>query len=587
MDAKEEVKQRLSIEDVVSEYVALKRAGRNFKGLSPFTSEKTPSFIVSPEKQIWHDFSSAKGGDVFSFVMEMEGLDFKGALELLARKAGVELEQYQARGTNSKLKARLHEALDLAAKFYQTQFKSSKEALNYVIKTRKFNRQTALDFRIGYAPNTGDALSKFMQKKGFTRKELEQAGLISRNAYGSDMFRNRLMIPLMDAQGQVIGFTARLLEDNDKAPKYINTPQTMLYDKSRHVFGLHLAKEAMRKEKFTVVVEGNLDVLASHQAGVKNVVATAGTALTVQHLKTIGRFSDDVRLSFDADRAGLAATERSIPIASSVGVSLSIITLKGGKDPDELIRQDAQAWQKAINSKQYAIDWLIEKYAGQLDLSSGQGKRAFSDALLTTLKNLSDPVEQDHYLVEVAKMINVSPSALKEKLASKNETKRLKKRTSTDVESDKHQLEWAKAQDHFLAMVLMRPALRELLDIVDSDMVPQESAKTLLDHLHAHPDFDGDLSKAPLLQNITDYVKILSLQYEALFLGLDEVEGSYEAHRLRARLIELFVKTKKTQLAAALQSAGDEDAHKLLTRVKSLDNLLKLSQGKGTDAKEA
>lgn len=584
MDAKDEVKARLSIEDVVSEYVQLKRSGRNFKGLSPFSNEKTPSFMVSPEKQIWHDFSSNKGGDAFSFVMEMEGLDFRGALELLARKAGVELEQYKASPSNNKMKQRLTEANELAAKFYQVQFKASTLAQEYVIKKRGFNKQTLLDFRLGYSPSNGEALKKFLLSKKFTEGELQQAGLLARNSYKSDMFRGRLMVPLMDAQGTVIGFTARLLADEPGAPKYINTPQTFLYDKSRHVYGLHLAKEAMRKAKFTVLVEGNLDVIASHQVGVNNVVATAGTALTEQHLKTIGRFGDDIRLCFDADSAGLAATERAIPIASKVGVNLSIVTLPGAKDPDELIKQDASGWKKVITKHKYAMDWLVEHFASQLDMSSGQGKRAFSDRLLPTLKNIDDPVERDHYLTLVAKHMQVSPVALKEKLSSENKAPRLKKRNPKTEAENQQNLEWAKVQDHFLALVLMRPELRNLIDLVDDEMLLQDSAKQLLAYLEAHPDFDGKLSTAPLLKSITDYVKIVSLQYEALFVSLDEVEGRYEATRLRARLIELYVKSKKAQLAAALQSSDDVTSRKLLTRVKTLDNLLNVSQGRGNNA---
>src|SRR5690606_15345042 len=237
MDAVEEVKTRLSIEDVIGEYVTLKRAGRNFKGLSPFTSEKTPSFVVSPEKQIWHDFSSGRGGDIFTFVQEVEGLDFKAALELLARRAGVDLDQFQGKGRgNSKQKERLYELNELAAKFYQTHFSKSKLALEYVLKQREFSKETAITWRLGYAPNNGDALVTFAKSKGFTPRELSQAGLVNR--FGGDLFRSRLMVPLCDQSGRVVGFTARILGDDDsKAPKYLNTPATQLYDKSRHVFG--------------------------------------------------------------------------------------------------------------------------------------------------------------------------------------------------------------------------------------------------------------------------------------------------------------------------------------------------------------
>ena len=366
MDAVAEVKARLSIEDVIAEYVQLKRAGRNFKGLSPFGNEKTPSFVVSPEKQIWHDFSSGKGGDLFTFIQEVEGLDFKEALELLARKAGVDLEQFRGKSTgDNKQKERLYEVLDLAAKFYQTQLRGSKTALEYLLKKRLFSKETVLKFRLGYSPNTGDALINFLKTKKFTQEEAKAAGLITSRYNGwGDMFRGRIMVPLYDAQGRVVGFTARILEENPEAPKYINTPSTLLYDKGRQVYGLHLAKEAIRKQKFGVVVEGNLDVIASHQAGIENVVAAAGTALTEAHLKDLGRYSADIRFAFDSDKAGIAATERAIPLAQKVGVNVSIITIPEGKDPDELVRKDPKLWEAAINKHQYAVDWLIDRYKG-------------------------------------------------------------------------------------------------------------------------------------------------------------------------------------------------------------------------------
>ncbi|MBX4201930.1 DNA primase, partial [Candidatus Saccharibacteria bacterium] len=318
MDAVTEVKSRLNIEDVISEYVQLKRTGRNFKGISPWTNEKSASFIVSPEKQIWHDFSSGKGGDMFSFVMEMEGLDFRGALELLARKAGVDLDQFKSSkpGVSAELKNRALEVLELSTRFYQIQLKANKAAYEYLSKERGFSKETILEWRLGYAPNTGFALTNFLTKQGFTTDEMKRAGMIfQRSTHSSDMFRGRVMIPLSDSRGQIIGFTARLLANDEDAPKYINTPQTVTYDKSRNVFGLNLAKESIRKAGFVVVAEGNMDVIASWQAGVANVVASAGTAMTEQHLKELKRFTGDIRLSFDSDRAGMEAAERVIPLA--------------------------------------------------------------------------------------------------------------------------------------------------------------------------------------------------------------------------------------------------------------------------------
>lgn len=585
MDAVEEIKSRLSIEDVIAEYIQLKRAGRNWRGLSPFSNEKTPSFMVSPEKQIWHDFSSGKGGNMFSFIMEVEGVDFKGALELLARKAGIDLDQFRSsparRGGPDK--ERLHELLELAARFYQEHFKKNTVALEYVLKQRQFSKQTALEWQIGYSPNNGSALLDYAKKKGFSEAEMKQAGLSAVSYRGGiqDMFRGRLMIPLQDPQGRVIGFTARLLEDDPNAPKYINTPQTALYDKSRHIYGLHLAKESIRKSKFVVLVEGNLDVIASHQAGVRQVVATAGTALTEPHLKALSRFTGDIRLSFDADKAGLAATERAIPIASRVKVSLSIIDIPSGKDPDELIRQDPKLWQTAIDKNQYALDWLMARYAKLLDLKSAPGKREFSDIMLPVVRGLADEVERDHYLSAIAGMIDVSREALDQKFGKTpgpDVPQRRRRVKVTPQALDRAAVENKKLQDNFLCLMLLRPTLREFLDLVTADMFYTDEGRALLEFLKANPDFDGKQGAQPS-KDLADYAKILGLLYEELYQGLELNELHYEAARLQARLIEQFIKTQKAKLAQAMETADNAATQKLLEQAKKYDSLLKQVKG--------
>lgn len=584
MDAVDEVKSRVSIEDVISEYVQLKRAGRNWKGLSPFTNEKTPSFVVSPEKQIWKDFSSGKGGSMFDFVMEVEGLDFKGALELLARKAGIDLEDYRSAGrSKGPNKERLYELLELAAKFYQVQFSKSDRALQYVFKQRSFSKQTALEWRLGYAPNTGSALADFAKSKGFSESEIKQAGLSAQSYRGGlrDMFRGRLMIPLQDPQGRVIGFTARLLDDEPNAPKYINTPQTVLYDKSRHIYGLHLAKESIRKTKFVVLVEGNLDVIASHQAGVRQVVATAGTALTEPHLKALSRFTGDIRLSFDADSAGMAATERAIPIASRVKVSLSIISIPSGKDPDELIKQDPGLWRVAITNNQYALDWLMARYETALDITSAQGKREFSDVLLPVVRSLSDDVERDHYMNAIAGAIGVSKEALDQKLQktpSAEAPARQRRVKVAPIVPDKIAVENEQLQDKFLSLMLMRPTLREFLALMTTDMMYTDSGRQLLDFLKANPDFDGKDVRA--VQNLADYVKIESLLYEELYQNLELNQLHDEAALLQARLVTKFIKTRKEKLSELQRQTADEAELRALQEQDKQYNAL-LNQVKG------
>lgn len=585
MDAVDEVKSRLNIEDVIGEYVTLKRSGRSFKALSPFTNEKTPSFIVSPDKQIWKDFSSGKGGSVFDFVMEVEGLDFKGALELLANKAGVDLDQYKnssGRGQGIN-KNRLYEALEASARFYQVQLRNNKTALSYALHERKFTKETVLNWRLGYSPNTGTALVGYLKKQGFSEQEIKLAGLTSMSYRGGvqDMFRGRLMIPLQDISGKVIGFTARILEPDDNAPKYINTPQTVLYDKSRHVYGLHLAKESIRKNNFAVLVEGNLDVIASHQAKVHTAVATAGTALTETQLKTLGRLTNDIRLSFDTDRAGIAATERAIPIASKVKVSLSIISIPTGKDPDELIRQDPKLWNQAVGSNVYAIDWLIERYSGLLDLNSGKGKKDFSDVIVPVVAKLSDPVEQDYYLSRVADIIKVDKIALEKKMSGEesNDIKPRRRIKVPPAKIDKVKVEHIKAQDRFLSLLLTRKTLREFLDRkLTAQMLPTQQAQDLFKYLKENPDYD--FKDGSELQNLADYGKIEVLLYDELYQGLELNDLHEEIERLEAELVTRFVKIEKEKLKVNYSgNISDDRLRALQEKDKELNNLLKQVKG--------
>lgn len=422
-DAKEEIRARLAVEDVVGQYIELKRAGRNFKGRSPWGVDKTPSFMVSPEKGIWHDFSANKGGDIFTFIMEVEGISFREALEKLAAQAGVDLSKYGGSDKEvTKRKARARECLELACKFYQFCLTKNKSVCEYVFYKRNMNRNTVKEFRIGYAPDGGKVLREFLIKKGFSKKELEDAGLLNR--FGNDMFKSRMMVPFLDTTGSVIGFTARILDKGE--PKYLNTQDTILFNKSRFIFGLPQAKDAIRKNGYCVIVEGNMDVISSHQAGVKEAVATSGTAMTELHLKALSRLTSDIRLAFDGDEAGIKATERAIKMAGDLGINLTVISdYQGAKDPDELIQKDPKLWQKAVSKNVPAVDWLLGKYADKLDLNSAAGKREYSDLAVNLISYLEDAVERKHYEQKVAKELDVSVEDLRAKKINSS-SKRLK-----------------------------------------------------------------------------------------------------------------------------------------------------------------
>ncbi len=428
-DAKEEIRARLAVEDVIGQYIELKRAGRNFKGHSPWGTDRTPSFMVSPEKGIWHDFSSNKGGDIFSFVMEMEGCTFREALEKLAQQAGVELKKY---GNDDRKfaakKQKLFDILELSAKYYQFCLTKSKNVCQYVFYKRNLNKPTVQKFRIGYAPASGKALTEFLTKRGYSKQDMEEAGLLNR--FGYDLFRARMMVPLMDEGGRVIGFTGRKLDEKDeKSPKYLNTPETLLYNKGRHIFGFSQAKEMIRREDYVVVVEGNMDVISSHQAGVCQAVATAGTAMTEMHLKSFARMTKDIRLAYDGDEAGVRAAERAISMASKFGIYLSIIDdYHGCKDADELIRKDPTLWQAAVQKYRPAMEWLFEKYEAKYDVRTEKGFQEYCNEAKRLIGQIdeNETALRERYERMVAERLGISHEAFSAKKVVL-EKKKLKK----------------------------------------------------------------------------------------------------------------------------------------------------------------
>ncbi len=558
-DAKEEVRARLNIEDVIGEYVQLKRAGRNFKGLSPFTGEKTPSFTVSPDKQIWHDFSSGKGGDVFSFVMLVEGMDFRQALEHLARRAGVDLSMYESSrsGELAQKKQRLLEANRLAVQYYQQSMLKNPAALEYIFRHRGLSKEIVTAFQIGYAPSSGDALVQFLTKKGFTLAELHDAGLLNR--FGSDLFRGRMMVPLMDASGQVIGFTARIIEDDPKAPKYLNTPQTLLYDKSRHVFGLSQAKEAIRQADYSVIVEGNLDVVSSHQVAVKHVVATAGTAMTEYHLKALSRLSQQVRLAFDGDKAGIAATERAIALAQQVAIELSVISMPASaKDPDELIKQDPKLWQSAIEQAVPAVDWLLSQYEQREDLTTAAGKRTYTSSALRLIKALSDKVEQDHYLQLMARTSGASLEALRGKLAdvSGDQTDQKRRKVVAPINEAQNEEVTPPYQDDVLAALIYEPTARPQLAALDLQLFVGEARRALASFLAESSEAIEETPET--LKKYDTYVKIVLLRGETRYATWTPNERSLEAARLLRQMTTEHMKQKRQLLTSELRAAEDE-----------------------------
>jgi len=575
-DAREEIKSRISIEDLAGEYLELKRTGRNFKALSPWTNERTPSFIVSPDKQIWHDFSSGKGGDIFGFIMEVEGMNFREALEFLARKAGVEIETFNSKRSKeiAEKKERLRKILQISSNFYQHMLIRDKKALNYVFKKRKLSKEIVQDFKVGYAPNGQKILTNFLLKKGFSLNDIRDAGLLNR--FGGDIFRNRMVITLKDASGEPIGFTGRIIDDEPNAPKYLNTPQTLLYDKSSNIFGLSQAKNEIRKTGFAVVVEGNMDVISSHQVGVENVVATAGTAMTVNHLKALSRFSNDIRLCFDSDQAGINATERAISLGQQAGVELSIITLDQSagqaKDPDELIQKDIELWRKSISNPQPAMEWVFDQYQKRLDISTAKGKKDFSTIALKLVENLNDPVEKDFYINEISKRISVSKATLLNKIGEEKKPEKTKKRVKIE-KIDKKFVDDFLYEDDLLALAIKEPRLAKMLSDLKENSLHGEQRNKILEILKSE-----DME---LLKSFDEYVKILLLKADER-LGNIKESATDEMKRLIQKVKTENLRTQKENLQAELENAeiqGDENLKtKILSKIIELNK--ELNSGK-------
>lgn len=539
-DAKEEIKSRLAVEDVIGQYVELKRAGRTLKGHSPWGVDKTPSFMVSPEKGIWHDFSANKGGDIFSFVMEVEGISFKEAMEKLAAQAGVDLTKYRGGDPEvAKRKVRAKEALALATKYYQACLVRSQSARDYVFYKRHMNRGTIEEFKIGYAPASGKALLEVLKKRGFSERELDVAGLL--NQYKSDLFRDRMMVPFIDTTGNVIGFTARILGKGE--PKYLNTPETILFNKSRFIFGLYNAKEAIRRNGFVVIVEGNMDVISSHQAGVKEAVATSGTAMTEQHLKALSNLTSDIRLAYDGDAAGIKATERAIMLAGDLGIDLTVISnYHGAKDPDELIQKDPKLWEQAVNDRIPAVDWLLTKYEESLNLRLAPDKKKYSDIALKLLSYIKDEIERASYEEKVATILGVDVAILREKgdrlnqkLAESSHRKYLKK-PKTIVTPDHIK----KMEDSLLALKLFG-------GIVKTD-IPLEP-----------PEDDARIDELELVFN-RDHEGIKNPNYEK------------EAAELFARYNDALDKQRIADLSARLAAIdeSDDEYDKIIREINDL-----------------
>lgn len=414
-DTVQQIKDRLSVVDVVGSYVKLERAGTSLRARCPFHAEKTPSFHVSAERGTYHCFGCGVGGDIFTFVEAIEGLDFKGALKVLAERAGVPLVYEKPEQKDQR--DRLLELLEVATLFYQSRLDD--KATEY-LKKRGMEEGTIQSFRVGLSGDGWSEASDYFKSKKFTDHEIIEAGLAKKGERGGliDKFRNRIMFPISDSAGRVIGYSGRIFGEkaSPEAPKYLNSPETPLFHKSRILYGFDKAKMAMRKHNFAILVEGQMDLLASHQAGWTNAVAVSGTAFTPEHASLVKRMTENLVLALDADEAGIKAAGRAARAALQGGLNVKVARLPSGKDPADLILEDAEAWRAAIRESKDIITFLLdvlEDHAKNADIF----RRSVEQVVLPFLSDVQSPIAREQYIREIAKRLQVSESAVAEAFA--------------------------------------------------------------------------------------------------------------------------------------------------------------------------
>ncbi len=461
MGAIDEVKQRIDIVEVIGQDITLTKAGRTFKGLCPFHAEKHPSFYVYPEQQSWHCFGCNNGGDAFSFIMKKQNIDFGEALRQLAQKAGVVIPTRFEPGVESEEKQKLYQINQAAAQYFHNLFLNSpagKKAQGYTTG-RGFTEQTIKDFQLGYSPDGWEGLKKYLLEREYTEKDMLDAGLIIEAEGGKthDRFRNKLMFPIMDMRGRVTGFGGRALDDS--MPKYTNSPQTPLFDKSGTLYGINLARDAVREQDTAVIVEGYMDVITAHQNGFKNAVASMGTAVTEKQVNILKRLTRNMALALDADAAGEEAMLRTVGYENTLDAEIKVIILPEGKDPDDVIKEDAKIWQELVAESVPIVDYTFDRATAGLDLTTAKGKASARDRLLPIIGEIKDNVRKAHYMQKLAGLLNVSERDLEADLA-RLKPKQISHRAKAPEPKPTRSSFSSPREEYCLALLLQHPELK-------------------------------------------------------------------------------------------------------------------------------
>lgn len=582
MDEVSQIREKIDLVSFISEYLPLKKMGRNFKVLCPFHNEKTPSFVVSPERQIWHCFSCGKGGDAFTFLMEYENIDFGEALRTLAKKTGIELRESEFRKGQSSEKEKLYEINKLSLKFYNYILKNHKagtSALEYLLEKRKLNKGVIDTFELGFAPNTQSALSDYLiTKKKYTDKDLITAGIsIQRNGKLMDFFKNRIIFPLLDHRGNVTGFSARALNDIDM-PKYINTKETLVYHKGSMFFGFNLSKEEIKQKENAIVVEGEFDVISLFTAGIKNTVAIKGTALTEDQVNLLSRFTPKVTLCLDQDEAGFEATKRSLPLIEKKGLTTNIIILKDAKDPDEAVKKDPIAFKVALKESLNIYDYLISFYTTENINKGIEGKKQITQNLLPLLSQISNEIIKEHYIKKLSKNIDTSTESIEReinKLQKQQEDKIIvpqqNKRSRREV-----------LEEYLTALIIQNPKQKEILEDNKDTLLKYKFEipsmgkiiEALSQYFAKNQNFDNRLFTNYLDSSLLKSFDVCFLYPLPKFETVEKWEE--EIKKVALELVNLYVKQRVKEISDEIKKVEDKESEKAQKLQEEFSKLLLL-----------
>ncbi|MDP2632293.1 MAG: DNA primase [Candidatus Curtissbacteria bacterium] len=595
MDQVDEVKSKVDIVEVISSYIPLKKAGRNYSGLCPFHSEKTPSFMVSPERQAFKCFGCSESGDVFTFVEKMEGWEFRETLEELAKKAGVKLANFKPT-TFSKQKDKLIEINKLTVRFYKyllSKHKSGEPGRVYLQK-REVPEDLWEKYDLGYAPEGWENLSKFLAAHGFDFADIVTAGLVAGRAGRSnsyyDRFRGRLMFPLKDSRGTVLGFSGRVIDTSSQRPdrqeaKYINSPETPIFNKGSLLFGLDVARTAVREKNETVLVEGEFDVLSAYKAGLLNVVASKGTALTEKQVATLARICEKVIVCFDTDLAGDAASRRGIELLDIAGVNVRVVRLGKFKDPDEFAKSDPKGFLKAISDSEDVYDYFIESATSRFNPATGEGKKKIGKELLPILAKISDDLVRAHYIAKLANVMDLDTQVIADAVKKQGVISfevSLEKTEGADLVKKAHGIS---LEEYYLALILFQQeVVKELVELLSALDFADENAKRtfkwlrdIIGHSRRRSASSGGQAKVRgLSQLLTKLPKELGPYVDSLYLvnispdfgdrQLWAVEVAKTAKLIRDKSLRRQQALISSKLREAQKSSDEAQIQKLLSQ---------------------